>query len=375
MSTLNVDSLKTLSGNGIDAQIVSIGGGGLSHRNKFINGAMTISQRATSYTSLSDNQYTLDRFKHIIRGTNDSHYTQVSDHPDNFTKSMKVKCNSTYTPSASDNAGFQSMLEGQDLQDLNFGSANANSFTVSFYAKSASQNNNHQYTFQIRTFPSGGATSRIKNFPFTVTTSWQRFTFTFTGDTGADIRNDNQLGMALLWNLNAGPDDITSQYTDWTTLGKFMCVTGQSNFLDNTNNEFYLTGVQLEVGDTATTFEHRSFGDELTRCQRYFQRIPSAPASSNYYFLANGAAHDTNAFLCNFHFPTTMRSNPSLSTTGNLRGYNGGGLTISSIILNSSSVAGACVQVATSSGLSAKDSVSLGQNNDSDASVQFTAEL
>ena len=375
MSTLNVDSLKTLSGNGIDAQIVSIGGGGLSHRNKFINGAMTISQRATSYTSLSDNQYTLDRFKHIIRGTNDSHYTQVSDHPDNFTKSMKVKCNSTYTPSASDNAGFQSMLEGQDLQDLNFGSANANSFTVSFYAKSASQNNNHQYTFQIRTFPSGGATSRIKNFPFTVTTSWQRFTFTFTGDTGADIRNDNQLGMALLWNLNAGPDDITSQYTDWTTLGKFMCVTGQSNFLDNTNNEFYLTGVQLEVGDTATTFEHRSFGDELTRCQRYFQRIPSAPASSNYYFLANGAAHDTNAFLCNFHFPTTMRSNPTLSTTGSLRAYNGGGLTISSIVLNSASVAGACLQVATSSGLSAKDSVSLGQNIDSDAGVQFTAEL
>ena len=124
-------------------------------------------------------------------------------------------------------------------------------------------------TFQIRTFPSGGATSRIKNFPFTVTSSWQRFTFTFTGDTGADIRNDNQLGMALLWNLNAGPDDIASQYTNWTTLGKFMCVTGQSNFLDNTSNEFYLTGVQLEVGDTATSFEHRSYGDELQRCQRY----------------------------------------------------------------------------------------------------------
>ena len=305
MSTLNVDSLKTLSGNGIDAQIVSIGGGGLSNRNKFINGAMTISQRATSYTSLSDNQYTLDRFKHIIRGTNDSHYTQVSDHPDNFTKSMKVKCNSTYTPSASDNAGFQSMLEGQDLQDLNFGSANANSFTVSFYAKSASQNNNHQYTFQIRAFPSGGATSRIKNFPFTVTSSWQRFTFTFTGDTGADIRNDNQLGMALLWNLNAGPDDITSQYTDWTTLGKFMCVTGQSNFLDNTNNEFYLTGVQLEVGDTATTFEHRSYEDELRRCQRYFQLVEYAHAIARSSTNTGGV---TAQFVCE------MRASPTIGT-------------------------------------------------------------
>ena len=114
---------------------------------------------------------------------------------------MKVTCNSTYTPSASDNAGFQSYLEGHDLQDLNFGSANAKPFTVSFYAKSASQNNNHQYTFQIRSYPSGGAVTRIKNFPFTVTSSWQRFTFTFTGDTGADITNDNQAGMMLYYGI------------------------------------------------------------------------------------------------------------------------------------------------------------------------------
>lgn len=300
--------------------------GQLSHRNKFINGAMTISQRATSFTStLADNQYTLDRFKHIIRGSNDSHYTQVSDHPDNFTKSMKVKCNSTYTPSASDNAGFQSMLEGQDLQDLNFGSANANSFTVSFYAKSASQNNNHQYTFQIRTYPSGGANTRIKNFPFTVTTSWQRFTFTFTGDTGADIKNDNQVGMALLWNLNAGPDDITSQYTDWTSLNKFMCVTGQSNFLDNTNNEFYLTGVQLEVGSVATPFEHLSYGDNLRRCERYFQCLkgPSlTDTGDNEALYGIGFAYTTSRTLWSFIFKTEMRDHPTIAmnTIANLQG-------------------------------------------------------
>ena len=323
MSTLKVDAIRHNSATSdaitmasdatCSARLTSIGGGQISHRNKFINGAMNISQRATSFTStLTDGQYTLDRFAHIIRGTNDSHYTQVSDHPDNFRKSMKVKCNSTYTPSASDNAGFQSMLEGQDLQDLNFGSANANSFTVSFYAKSASQNNNHQYTFQIRTFPSGGATSRIKNFPFTVTSSWQRFTFTFTGDTGADIRNDNQLGMALLWNLNAGPDDIASQYTNWTTLGKFMCVTGQSNFLDNTSNEFYLTGVQLEVGDTATTFEHRSVGDELRRCYRYFQKLTSSDAYQWVSLVSFYSNTEIHGFLKHFE---TMRAVPTLSAT------------------------------------------------------------
>ena len=322
MSTLKVenirhegatsDAITMVSDGTCTAKLTSIGGGGLSHRNKFINGDMRFSQRATSFNStLSDNQFILDRFKHIIRGTNDSYYYQVTDHPEGFSNSMKVTCNSTYTPSASDNAGFQSYLEGHDLQDLNFGSANAKPFTVSFYAKSASQNNNHQYTFQIRSYPSGGAVTRIKNFPFTVTSSWQRFTFTFTGDTGADITNDNQAGMALLWNLNAGPDDIASQYTNWTTLGKYMCVTGQSNFLDNTNNEFYLTGVQLEVGDIATSFEFRSYGEELARCERFFQ-TGRASIGSAYNGFGGNVVHSTY-----IGFNTKMRAQPSISFGAN----------------------------------------------------------
>ena len=341
MSTLKVDAIRhnsatsdaiTMASDGTcTAQITGMtGGGALSHRNKFINGAMRFSQRATSFTStLSDAQLTLDRFKHIIRGTNDSYYYQVTDHPEGFSNSMKVTCNSTHTPSGSNNAGFQSFLEGQDLQDLNFGTSNAKSFTVSFYAKSASQNNGHQYTFQIRSYPTSGDT-RIKNFPFTVTTSWQRFSFTFTGDTGADIANTNGAGFACLWNLNAGPDDITSQYTNWTSLGKYMCVTGQSNFLDNTNNEFYLTGVQLEVGDTATSFEHISYGEELRRCERYFQccKGPSLVDTGDNEALY-GVAHTytTSRALWSFIFKTEMRDHPTIAmnTIANLQILSSGG--------------------------------------------------
>jgi len=290
----------------------------LSHRNKFINGAMRFSQRATSFNStLSDNQYILDRFKHIIRGTNDSYYYQVTDHPEGFSNSMKVTCNSTYTPSASDNAGFQSFLEGQDLQDFNFGSSNAKPFTVSFYAKSASQNNGHQYTFQIRTYPSSGDT-RIMNFPFTVTTSWQRFSFTFVGDTVKDIRNTNTGGIAMLWNLNAGPDDITSQYTNWATLGKYMCVTGQSNFLDNTNNEFYLTGVQLEVGSVTTPFEHRSYGEELESCRRYYQVILDRSIDSGDDSGLGGTVYSSNGGVyCPIRFIPPMRTKPTVESSNN----------------------------------------------------------
>ena len=395
MSTLKVDAIRhnsatsdaitTAADGTCTAKLTSIGGGGLSHRNKVINGAMTISQRGTSFAStLSDDQYVLDRFKHIVRGTNDSYYTQVSVHPDDFTKSMKVTCNSTYTPSASDNAGFQSMLEGQDLQDLAFGTSSAKSITISFYAKSASQNNGHQYTFQIRSYPSGGATTRIMNFPFTVTTSWQRFTFTFVGDTGADIKNDKNTGMALLWNLNAGPDDITSQYTSWASLNKYMAVTGQSNFLDNTNNEFYLTGVQLEVGDTATTFEHRSYGEELRRCERYYEvhwqnTNASNPAGSHndgYNCICAGVNLGSYSYFP-FKYRTQKRAAPSISHGGKFRILGGGsGNNKVADEFYSPSIDGCRIRVA-GSGTSGQASVLEfdAANNNGEGYIAVTAEL
>ncbi len=250
---------------------------GAGRKNKFINGAMRISQRGSSHSLTGDAEYSLDRIKHVVRGTHASTYTHSTDHPDGFNRSLKISPNSTYTPSGSDNASFQSFIEGQDLQDLQFGTANAKTFTVSFYAKSGSSNNGHQYTFQIRSYKTNGDTN-IKNFPFVVTTTWQRFSFVFTGDGNGDIVDSTSHGFACLWNLDAGPDDITSQYTEWTTLNKFQCVLGQSHFQNNTSNEFYLTGVQLEVGDEATEFEHLSWAEDLRLCQRYYRRFVSGGA-------------------------------------------------------------------------------------------------
>jgi len=243
---------------------------GAGRKNKFINGSMAVSQRGSSI-SLSSGGYSIDRVNHIVRGTHDSTYTHSTDVPPGFKKSLKISPNSTHTPTGSDNATFQVGIEGQDLQDLEFGTSNAKTFTVSFYAKSASANSGHQYTFEIRSYPSDGSTTRIKTFPFIVTSSWQRFSFVFTGDTEKDIRKDNGLGFACLWNLAAGPDDIRPQYTDWTTLGLFQAVTGQSNFQNSTSNAFYLTGVQLEVGSIATEFEHLSYAEDLALCQRYYE--------------------------------------------------------------------------------------------------------
>ena len=183
--------------------------------------------------------------------------------------------------------------------------------TLSFYAKTGSQNNGHQYSLQIRKYDSSG-NKKVVLQAFTVTSSWQRFTMTFPGDTATAINNtDDYQGMEINWHLCTGPDDLTSAQSTWgTPLSSYWAgVSGQSNFMDNTNNEFYLTGCQLEVGDTATSFEHRSRGDELARCQRYCVVI----GGDDEVHLGTGNMYNSTNVMVSVHLPVAMRSKPSPS--------------------------------------------------------------
>lgn len=136
----------------------------------------------------------------------------------------------------------------------------------------------------------------------------------FVADTTNDIKNDNTEGIAIYWHLASGPDDIVSAQATWLANNGFRAATGQSNFMDNTSNEFYLTGVQLEVDHTgsgkATDFEHRPFGDELLKCARYFYSATRLPVMSNY---ASGYVS-----CCSRPNPVPMRAAPSLTNSGGL---------------------------------------------------------
>ena len=313
MSILKVDAIRhnsatsdaiTMASDGTcTAKVTSINGGQLSHRNKVINGGMLINQRASSYTS-TGTEYTLDRFQHSAGAafTFDTTTTQDSSTPDGFSKSLKITPDSTQTPTGSHNGVIRQVFEGQDFQDLAFGTSSAKSVTVSFYAKSSSQNNNHQYGVQLRC--RDGSSTQYVNQAFTVTSSWQRFTMTFVGNTGVAIRNDTEVGFEICFHLASGPDDIVSAKSTWTTSAAFQTVTGQSNFMDNTSNEFYLTGVQLEVGDTATSFEHRSAAEELELCKRYYQQV--------YFYWNTGSTNSNYLYYVGGQFHPVMRAAPSL---------------------------------------------------------------
>ena len=335
MSTLKVDNIRhnsatsdaiTMASDGTcTAKITSINGGSqLSHRNKIHNGSFIINQRGGPYTS-TGSENMMDRFSHgeSASFTFDTTTTVDSSGPAGFRKSLKITPDSTQTPTGGQNAFIGHRIEGQDLQDLCFGTSSAKKITISFYAKSSSQNNNHQYTLQIRKYDDSNNRNMV-NRAFTVTSSWQRFIMTFDGDTAENIRNDTSAGMQILWHLSTGPDDIHGASTTFgrTVNNSFYSgVTGQSNFMDNTSNEFYLTGVQLEVGDTATSFEHRSLAEEKKLCERYYQ---------TYGFTTLMGSLAGQVGTPRILFPTEMRDTPSVTVeygsngNGSFRNQNNG---------------------------------------------------
>ena len=321
MSTLKVDGIRsnsatsdaiTLASNGTCTANIT---NGLSNRNKVINGSMVCSQRGTTFSPDNTEQpYTLDRFQHVATGgaDGDCTVTQSTDAPTGFKNSYKITPDATNTPTGGGNVTIRHQIEGQDLQDLNYGTSSAKSLTISFYAKTASGNSGDQYTLCLF-YARQDSTQKTVTVAFTPTSTYQRFSFTFAGDTDASygMRNDNGSGITATWVLAAGPDDIKAAKSTWEVDGGyFRGVTGQDNFMDNTSNEFYLTGVQLEVDHTgsgvATDFEHRSFSQELALCQRYYQEGNTIGCG---YGSANGYARG------GYIYSVPMRATPSLVAT------------------------------------------------------------
>ena len=320
MSEIKVNSIKGVNStdaaitiNNSDgtctANLTSVNGGQLGNRNKVINGAMMVSQRnGDQAVQLSaSEQYIVDRFKNDTgSGFNmKADASQSTDSPDGFSNSLKLACDGVSTPTGGDNGLIVTFIEGQDLQDLAFGTSNAKAVTLSFYAKSASQNNGHVYGVQLGAYLNGSRNSQTKGF--TITSSWQRFTMTFapTGTvTSTPILNNNSFGMMVGFCLGIGPDDLVN-YATWTADTGLKGFTGQNNFFDNTSNEIYITGVQLEVGSVATDFEHRSFGQELALCQRYFYK----PDLNTY--LQPAYQYGQYNKMSVVEFPTTMRATPT----------------------------------------------------------------
>ena len=320
MSTLNVDNLKTLSGNGIDAQIVSIGGGHLSNRNIIINGAMTVSQRATSASFTSGGVFpALDRFKAVGNSsmTVNTTISQTADSPDGLGYCYKVLVNASQTPTGSENFLCRYSGEERDMKRFGYGTSACKQATLSFSVKS-----NKTGLYSVQVYIGNNSPNIIVTYTINSANTWERKTITLpTYTTSFTHPSDNNRGLMIDWHLADGPDDITST-TGWdtsTTLAR--AATGQVNLLDATNNYWQMTNVQFEVGDTATSFEHRSFGEELLRCQRYYERHNFGDGQYVAASIQHNASSTATSRFAFYYLTRKRSSSASFTASGTFKGY------------------------------------------------------
>jgi len=280
-------------------------------RNIIINGAMQVAQRSTSRTSITSGGFlTCDRFYFGTNGRDQGVYTiaQVSDAPTGFAKSFKI---TTTTPEsaidADDLIWVAQRIEAQDLQQLKNGSSDAEKVTLSFYVKSSITG-----TFGVNLYKPDN-TGRIINATYSISSAdtWEQKVITFDGDTsGGGIDDDNGEGLRVVWHLASGSNFDSVNSTSWANYITTNWAGGhaQDGVITTTNATWQLTGVQLEVGDfpNGTPFEHRSVGEELALCQRYFQ-LGGACTGRTY---SDSQAELYHSFQC------TMRSAPTISLFG-----------------------------------------------------------
>ena len=288
-------------------------------RNIVINGAMQVAQRGTSSTGLgaTDGYYTVDRFGLNFSGTASRlTMTQTADAPSGFANCLKLDCTTADTSiAAAEYIQLHYRIEGQDLQQLKKGTSDAEKITVSFYVKG---NASATYTCEIEDVDN----NRYNSQEFSVTTSWTKVTLTYNADTTGVLGNDNGQSMAINFWLHVGSNFTSGTHTDnvWHTTATQRVGDNQTSFADSTDRTFFITGVQMEVGEQATPFEHRSFGEELALCQRYYF-VHNPDGLQTYLYAGAYTAHTTTA-LHGVNFPTTMRSAPTVGsfTTSQLSG-------------------------------------------------------
>ena len=345
-------------------------------RNLIINGAMQVAQRSTSATGLgaSSGYFTVDRINFGSSGTSAGRFTmtQTSDGPSGFANCLKLDCTTAdASVAATEWEYLQYSVEAQDLQRLGFGSSDAESFVLSFYVKG-----NAAATYTIGAYQVDA--NRWMAQTFSVTSSWNRVSLLWPKDVSGSIADDNGTGMSFYLTLQVGTNFTSGSVpATWETLNTTdIADSGQTQFFDSTSRTLSITGLQMEIGEVATPFEHESYAATLQKCQRYFTRIPRIDGSSANTEIANGMGNTTNNFLGVIPFPTEMRANPTLTASGSFRVFNGGTLNpTAGPSRSSSSTVGMGISVSTGAGISTKDGLLLTLNNDIDANLQFSAEL
>ena len=348
--------------------------GAITGTNMVINGAMQVAQRGTSatITTAGSSYDALDRFESYRNSSYAPNFTVSQDTtgPAGFSRSLKIDVDATATPTTGQNFGVRTKVEGFDAAQTGLGTSGSKQITLSFYVKS-----NKTGTYGTQVFRHGSTTySTTKGYTIDAADTWERKEITYTALTTANTpKVATAWGIMIHFELSSGPNDIVAPF-DWAAQGAARTVTGQVNLMDSTSNYWQITGVCLNVGDSAIAFPHESYGETLAKCQRYFyQAHPQSIGARVGSYVADGTGNAIGIT------PTTvpLRATPTLTTTASDWGLRLGGTSLTcngfSILSlhNGASYIGVNAQA---SGLTSTRTYSLRSNNTS-ARLQFDAEL
>jgi hypothetical protein len=369
---LNVGSGKTLS---VAGTLNVTGASNINANNTFgfknriINGAMVIDQRnAGASIANTGNPYSADRWQAV--GNQSAKYTiqQSSTAPTGFTNSLAVTSSSAYAVGSGDFFYLRHQIEGYNVADFNLGTANALTFTLSFWVRS-SLTGTFGGTF------SNGASDSIYPFTYTISSAntWEQKTVTVTGRTSGTWNTTNGSGLYVLFALGTG-STYSGTANAWTS-SLVLGVTGQTSVVGTNGATFYITGVQLEKGATATSFDYRPYGTELQLCQRYFLSFGGDSAYERYGIGINATTTSGYPLIT---FPVQMRAAPTLNvlSIGSTGLWNGVTiLTVTSAALDMFTTKNASVGVSVAAGLTALDPIGWIANGSTSPRVQFSSEL
>jgi len=312
MSELKVDKVSPRTGTYVSLNTVG-------SKNIIINGDMSIAQRSTSTASITGNGYhTIDRMFLGLTGAGTWTQSQDTTVPtgQGFAKSLKMDCTTANgSLSAGDNCILQQRIEGQNLQYLKKGTASAESLTVSFWVYATKTGTNI-----CELYDTDNTRQISQAYTISSSNTWEKKTLTFAGDTTGAFNNDNGGSLTLLFWLAAGSNFTSGTLnTSWNSVTAANRAVGQVNHADSTSNNFYITGIQMEAGTTASDFEFLPYDVNLARCQRYYYRInPNGTSGS----IGSAAYYISTAVFVSLNFPTSMRTFPSMEQVTGTNYYN-----------------------------------------------------
>jgi hypothetical protein len=274
--------------------------------NRIINGAMTIDQRnaGAAVTNISGNLYCVDRF--ILQGSQASKLTAQQNAasitpPDGLLNYLGITSTSSYSVLAGDYFGILHNVEGFNIVGLSWGTANAKAVTVSFWVRSSLTGT---FGGSVR----GAGYQRAYPFSYVINSSntWEHKTVAISGCTDGTWLITNGVGLQLLLGLGYGTDYGSGTAGAWTSAGNSNVPAGSTSVVGTSGATFYITGVQLEAGSTASPFAHENYGDTLQKCQRYYYKMGAVAPIANCYYASPAYCAG------NIDWPVTMRASPTV---------------------------------------------------------------